>query len=381
MTPRLPIMQLTAAAALLLASTAPARADLFATDKFALYGDTRVRAETDWNSQDPNGVPRDDRTRLRARLRVGFRFDPSEHWQVGARVRSGSEESQQSPHITLVDLDDNDTGDASFNFDRWYLRGRAGGFEAWAGRNNLPFWKQDDMLFDDDVTMIGIAGQWSGDAGPGTLTFAGGVFSPPVGMRVTSGSAASAQVVWQPELAGVRWAFAAGIHDFDSNSEDPDAAGLLDGNGARDYRLLAASVQARFDAGGRELVLGGDVMRNIEDYEDDDPDPFTAENFDQVDGYVALVTWGSLDQRGDWLVGWYHARIQTFAVHNSYAQDDWVRWGTATQTRASNMKGDEVRFGWAFGPQMNLLARLYIVEAITTVEDGMRLRVDFNYAL
>ncbi len=379
MTQRLWLPRVTAATVLLLAATAPARGDLFATDKLVLYGDARVRAETDWNSQDPNGVARDDRTRLRARLRVGFRFDPNEHWQVEARVRSGQEGSHQSPHITLVDLDDNDTGDASFDFDRWYLRGRAGGFEAWAGRNNLPFWKQDELLLDDDVTMIGIVAQWSGDAGPGTLSIVGGVFSPPVGMKVTTGSAVGAQVAWQPELAGVRWVFAGNIHDFDSNSDDPDAAGLLEGNGSRDYRLLSASVQARFTAGSRPLVLGGDVLHNIEDYADDDPDPFTAENFDQVDGYVALATWGSLDERGAWLVGWYHARIQTFAVHNSYAQDDWVRWGTSTQARASNMKGDELRFGWAFDPKMNLLARFFIAEAITTVEDGMRLRVDFNY--
>jgi hypothetical protein len=379
MTQRPGIPLAAATAALLLAATAPARADLFATDKFTLYGDARVRAESDWNSQDPNGVARDDRLRLRARLRVGFRFDPNKHWQVGARVRSGAEENQQSPHITLVDLDGNDTGDASFNFDRWYLLGRIQGVEALAGRNNMPFWKQDDMLFDDDVTMIGITVRWREESvGPGALSVVGGLFSPPVGMRATVGTAAAGQVAWHPELARVQWTFAAGLFDFSGDPDDPDAAGLLDGNGTRDYKLFQGCVQARFEAGGRPLVLGGDLLYNLEDYEDDDTDPFTAENFDQVDGYVLLATWGSLDGRG-WQVGWTHARIETFAVHNSYAQDDWVRWGSASQTRASNMKGDEVRFGWAFDPQMNILARLYIAEAITTVEDGMRFRVDFNY--
>jgi hypothetical protein len=274
MTQRPGIPLAAATAALLLAATAPARADLFATDKFTLYGDARVRAESDWNSQDPNGVARDDRLRLRARLRVGFRFDPNKHWQVGARVRSGAEENQQSPHITLVDLDGNDTGDASFNFDRWYLLGRIQGVEALAGRNNMPFWKQDDMLFDDDVTMIGITVRWREESvGPGALSVVGGLFSPPVGMRATVGTAAAGQVAWHPELARVQWTFAAGLFDFSGDPDDPDAAGLLDGNGTRDYKLFQGCVQARFEAGGRPLVLGGDLLYNLEDYGTTIPTP------------------------------------------------------------------------------------------------------------
>ena len=34
------------------------------------------------------------------------------------RLRSGSDLSHQSPNITVVDFDDNDTGDADFNLDR-----------------------------------------------------------------------------------------------------------------------------------------------------------------------------------------------------------------------------------------------------------------------
>ncbi|MGH9869653.1 MAG: putative porin [Candidatus Polarisedimenticolia bacterium] len=364
---------------MLLATTATARADLYATEKFVLYGDTRFRVETDWNGQQADGVPYEDRTRLRARLRVGFRFDPNEHWQAGARVRTGDEQSQQSSNITLLETGGNESGPADFDFDLWYLMGKTGGFEAWAGRNELPFWKQDELLFDSDVTMMGAAAKWSGDAGPGKLSFSGGLFSPPVGTTGFSGTMAGAQAAWQPELAGVKWAFAAGVYGFNADPDNPEGVNLLDGNGSRDYLLLEVSLQARFAAGGRPLVLGADVMHNVEGYADDDPDTFTAENFDQVDGYVLLATWGSLDEKGQWLVGWYHARIQTFAVQNSYAEDDWVRWGSNGQIRASNMVGDELRFGWAFNSKMNLLARYYRVEAITTVEDGMRARVDFNY--
>ena len=107
--------------------------------------------------------------------------------------------------------------------------------------------------------------------------------------------------------------------------------------------------------------------------------PVTAANFDQTDGYVLLGTYGSLDKKNAWLVGYYYARIETFAVNNSYAQDDWVRWGSASQTRSSDLRGHEFRFGWAFDEKMNLLTRVYIVDALTSVEDGSRARVDFNY--
>jgi len=56
-----------------------------------------------------------------------------------------------------------------------------------------------------------------------------------------------------------------------------------------------------------------------------------------------------------------------------------VSWGTPTQARASNMDGDELKVGFAFDGRMSLLARLFVAEAITTVEDGMRFRVDINY--
>ena len=40
------------------------------------------------------------------------------------------------------------------------------------------------------------------------------------------------------------------------------------------------------------------------------------------------------------LLGYYYAHMEALAVSSSYAQDDWVRWGTANQTRATNMKAN-----------------------------------------
>ena len=37
------------------------------------------------------------------------------------------------------------------------------------------------------------------------------------------------------------------------------------------------------------------------------------------------------------------------------------------------------RSGWALTPKANLIFRTYVDEAITSVEDGNRARLDFNY--
>lgn len=362
-----------------LAIASPARADLVSTRRFRLYADFRTRIETDWDSQNQEGIPRDDRTRLRVRFRIGFQYEPDDHWMLEARLRSGQEESQQSPHVTILDFDGNDTGDASFNLDRWFLRGRWGGFWFWTGRNNLPFWRADELEYDDDVTAVGVALGWSRDLPVGSLALQGGYFSPPVGMLAFTGRMGGFQVLYRAELGGVRWVFAGLASAFQANPDDPDAAGLLTDNGFRDYLPLELSVEATWDVKERPLAIVADLLHNAERYRTDDPDPFTVENRDQTDGFAVGAFYGGLDRTGDWLIGYEYARIETLAVHNSYAEDDWVRWGTLTQIRASNMKGHELRGGYAFRENLNLLARLFLVQSITTVEDGKRFRIDFNY--
>ncbi len=79
------------------------------------------------------------------------------------------------------------------------------------------------------------------------------------------------------------------------------------------------------------------------------------------------------------MLGYSYAHIETFAVNASYAQDDWIRFGAGAQTDASGFKGHEIRLGYAISKNINLLARLYLVDAITTRQDGNRFRVDLNW--
>lgn len=359
----------------------PAQADIFATDNFKIYGDFRARLETDLDSQRSSGIPRDDRTRVRIRARVGLTFKPTEIFSFGVRLRSGSDDSHQSPHITVVDFNGNDTGDADFNPDKWYLKATTEHIWGWVGRNSLQIWKQNELFWDDDVTPAGVAGGLNYDLGGGKIALNSGYFVLPVGMQEFSGNLGIGQIVFSTSFGSTGFTIAGGVFQFDADAGDPDAVVLLNGNGARDYTIWTGSLEAKFKLGNgaRPLALGLDIMHNGESYSATDPDPFTAANRNERDGYVISARYGQLKEARDWLAAYYYARIETFAVNSSFAQDDWVRWGSATESRGSNMKGHEFRFAYAFSGKVNLVARLYVVEAITTVEDGVRARLDFNY--
>ncbi len=352
------------------------QADMFSTDKFKIYGDFRLRFEADWDSQKANGTEREDRNRARIRARVGFKYNPTDNFTYGARLRTGSDNNHLSPHITILDFDDNNTGDADFNFDKWFIKGKANGLWGWVGRNSLPFWKQNEMFWDDDATPAGLAAGYKLGFGGSELQVNTAYFTLPTGMHTFSGNLGLGQLVFSTKFGENKLTAAAGFLGFDANPDDPDAehSTLWDNNGLRDYKIWIGSLQAKFKV-GLPLTVGLDWMHNAEDYSETDPDPFTVANRDETDGYVASIKVGKLKNEGDWLLGYYYARIETLAVHTSYAQDDWGRWNP----QSSNMKGHEFRFAYKPLAYLSIVGRLYSIEDITDDQDGNRFRLDFNY--
>ncbi len=92
---------------------------------------------------------------------------------------------------------------------------------------------------------------------------------------------------------------------------------------------------------------------------------------------VSLPTiFGDLRLRYDWPFGYYYAHIGTLAVNASYSQDDWARFGRGPQ---SDVKGHEIRATDVIAKNLNLAARQFLVDALTTIQDGKRLHVDLNW--
>ncbi len=340
------------------------------------YADFRFRYESDWDSVNSLGVPRDDRDRLRVRGRVGLTYTPSENWLVDVRARTGDPNSQTSPHLTIHDFDGGPNNDFNGMLDKYYLKYSGNGSSVWVGRNSFPFWKQNELFWDDDVTILGTALSKSVDVFDGNLDGTAGVFYLPDGGWEYNGRMYAGQLVYSTELAGFDVTWAEGLYFLDG---EPGARELRNGNGSRDYSILGNQIQIGRDVLGIPVKVGVDTYINLEDYSPTDPNPFTAMNAGQDFGYVLSVSFGELKDKGDCQFGYYYSHIETLSVNASYAQDDWIRWGSATQTDSSDLKGHEFRLTYRACPKLDIMARLYAVDAITSVQDGMRFRLDFNY--
>ncbi len=359
-------------------AVSPARADYTLDDegKWKAYGDFRLRFEDDWDSVRANGNERSNRARTRIRARLGFKWNPIPEIQVGGRLRSGSIDSQQSPHITIYDFSNNKRGDKHILPDKWFVKGTYDPAWAWAGRNGFPFWKQNELFWNDDVTPLGGAAGASFSPDIGKVSINAGFFAlADGGVNFNGKTLAAGQVVYSTEIGGFTLTGAAGVFAFDG---EDGAEFLRNGNGARDYTIWVGNLQLKTKLGGVPVKLGVDGMHNSENYSAADPVAFTAANRDETSGFVANVTVGQLKKGGDWLAAYYYAYIETLSVNASYAQDDWIRFGNANQTDSSDFKGHEFRLAYAIASNANLVARLYLVDAITSVQDGKRFRIDFN---
>ena len=339
------------------------------------YGDLRLRFEADWDSQNAAGVERDDRNRGRLRARAGFNYKVSDAWSFGSRIRTGSSRSQQSPHLTFA-ADDGLRDDLDFVADRYFVQFKQDNFTGWAGRNTSPFWQQNELFWDEDVTPTGVAGTYDVKLGEGTLsTIAGGFYLPDGGYDL-NGQMLAGQLKYSLPVKTSQVTVAAGLHFMNGES---GANNLLSRNGERDYLIGVASAQWTIPLKGIPLTLGGDVFNNFQDYDAADVAPFPATDDDETFGFVLSASLGQLKKQHDWLVAYYYSHIETFAVNASYAQDDWVRFGNGPQTASSDFEGHEIRAAYALSKNINVMARMYLVEAITTVQDGNRFRLDLNW--
>jgi len=351
------------------------------------FGDFRIRLEQDWDSRQGDGTQRDDRLRLRIRVRGGLDLNFADQWSARVQLRSGRHDSQQSPHITIYDFDGGDSGPYQFDFDYWYVSYKTGGLEVWAGRNELSFFHQDDLFLIDNVTFAGLGGSYRHRLGKGALTWHANYVALPVGMRHFSGTNLVAQAAYEREFASTGLTAAVGVFALRADPDDPEGELLLTENNTRDYDLLNLQFQYRMNLSGRPLRLGADYSQNFKDYDDAPAGSFSDFHQDHLRGFVIEALWGPRGNAGDWQVGYYYSHVESLAANSSYIQDDWGRWGTPAQVRLTNMKGSELRFVYTIRPKQNIVARLFFVDAIdllepgdTALEDGKRFRVEYNIA-
>ena len=369
------------------ASPAQAQTDEDGPALFDPYGDFRLRIEQDWDSRQGDGTERDDRLRLRFRLRGGLLVNLSDRWSARVQVRSGPHKSQQSPHITIYDFDGGASGPWEFNFDYWYASYRTENLEVWAGRNELSFQHQDDLFLIDNVTFAGVGGSYRQGLGGGALTLLANYVALPVGMRDFSGTSVIGQVAYERDWESVGFMAATGVFASRADPDDPVGEQLLTENNARDYDLINLQLQLRARAFGHPVRRGASYSHNFQDYSAAPVGSFSEFHQDDRDGYVVEVLWGQSGNANDWQIGYYYSHVEALAANSSYIEDDWARWGTSTQARLTNMKGSEFRVLYTIGPRQNIFARLFFVDAVDllqpgdiALEDGKRFRLEYNIA-
>lgn len=153
-------------AALLMPAAALAAVPVGAGTGVKLYGDVRIRTETD-KSEKQDGTDR-NRTRMRYRARLGVAFRPNDNWS--AKLRLATTSSQNSPHVTFATADGS-TSDVSIGVDTALIAYTGiSNLTLVAGKTPLNFWKQNEVFLDDDIHPEGLAAVYK--AGPVTLNVA-----------------------------------------------------------------------------------------------------------------------------------------------------------------------------------------------------------------
>jgi ABC-type phosphate transport system substrate-binding protein len=345
-----------------------------------LYGDFRFRSELDWDSRRPDGTFRSNRMRFRYRLRFGFTYAWSDQISFGARVRAGDRKDQQSPHVTLS----NEFETPSINIDKAYLQGQHGNFWWWGGKNTFPFWKQNELWWDDDVNPEGVAFGTNIKLGENVrLKPTGGYFIiySRGGKLIDDPSFLAGQLTFDIGLRRLGITVASGYYGFnDIRSQSDDR-----GDHSLSYKLINTGLKVAMNF-KYPVTFGIDLMTNLQDYSTDSLISASGLEFDKT-GWVVSVSLGKLQNKGNVLFGYYYSYIQKYSVVDYFAQDDWVRWGfgNSTGTRSSNFKGHEFRLGYAFGAGFAVVSRVYLVNGISknnpedsSTETGNRFRIDLN---
>ena len=101
-----------------------------------------------------DGTFRDDRTRLRYRLRAGASYS-NKWYTTGFRIRTGDQNKQQDPQLTLGQGFE-EFGTLPIGFEKAYFQGKWKTYVFWVGKNTFPFKKSNELFWSDNVYPEGI---------------------------------------------------------------------------------------------------------------------------------------------------------------------------------------------------------------------------------
>lgn len=351
------------------------------TKKLSFNADFRFRIEEDWNSKKPDGSYRDDRTRLRYRLRAGFDYQYN-HWaSFGSRLRTGFANKQQDPQLTLGD------GFGEFNtlpigFEKVFFKAEQKGYAFWLGKNTFPFFKQHELFWSDNVYPEGLFFKKK-------IKFESVVINKlnlNVGHFIvkTNGKSLDQDSYFQglqasAELLHNKIKFFSSLYIFKNMPNIPDGGETF----IFDYSIFnigTTLLLSKIDNINFEI----DYYNNLENYTNNNNIDAVFKNQNQ--GIVTGLSYGQLKDKSDWKLKATYTYLERYAAVDFLAQNDWARWDYSSldspDGRLTNFNGIELVASYVLAKNMKLTLKYYKVEQLIPYglakENGDRIRLDLD---
>ncbi|GGZ69107.1 hypothetical protein GCM10007028_02570 [Algibacter mikhailovii] len=349
--------------------------------KLNFNADFRFRVEEDWNSKRPDGTYRDNRTRLRYRLRAGFDYKTNEWSSFGARIRTGFPNKQQDPQLTLGD------GFGEFNtlpigFEKLYFKVQQKGYAFWLGKNTFPFYKQHELFWSDNVYPEGVffkkKFQFKNEKISKLDLNVGHFIIRANGTSLNQDSyfqGLQAHAV----LLQSRLNIFSSLYLFRNIPNIPDGGETF----IFDYSILNLGATYAL-LPHKHLNLEFDYYYNFEDY---GANPNIETEFkNQVHGIISGIAYGHYREKGDWKFKASYTYLERYAVVDFLAQNDWARWDYSAfdspDGRLTNLQGVELVASYLLAKNMKLTLKYYKVKQLIpfglTKETGDRIRLDLD---
>lgn len=342
--------------------------------------DFRFRVEQDWNSRKSDGTFREDRTRLRYRVRAGVTYT-GKWYKTGFRIRTGDPRKQQDPQLTLGQGFE-EFGTLPIGLEKAYFAGKWSRFRFWLGKNTYPFEKSNELFWSDNVYPEGVFLGKSISVNSGIIDS----LDLRVGHFIISASGKSlAQDTYfqggqaYMKLLNSRLEIFPAIYFFNRVPNIPDGAETF----KIDYSIVHVGTRLKLLKSSL-LDLEFDYYHNFEEY--DQYDFISPTLKDQRSGMVIGLKLGALKEKGDWLLKASYAQLERFSAVDFFAQNDWARWDYSSSDspdgRLTNLKGIEFVAKYALDRSTRLTLKYYRVEQLIpygiTKETGSRIRLDLD---
>ena len=337
--------------------------------------DYRFRIEQDYNSRKSDGTFREDRTRLRYRLRAGAEYSKN-GYSFGARLRTGDPNKQQDPQLTLgKGLEE--FGTLPIGFEKAYFQYEKNNYKFWLGKNKFPFAKDNELFWSDNVFPEGVTIQkkFKYLNGPiDSLTLVGGHYI--IGSNNSSFSKDAYFQGLQSNLQFKNIKFLSGIFLFRNIANIPDGAHTFE----IDYSILHLGLNLKH----QKFQFHIDYYNNLENY--DSQVDLLEEFRNQKTGYTLSAQYGTNKIAKTWMFKLTYTYLQKYSILDYMAQNDWARWDYSNYNspdgRLSNMNGIEAVVHYNITDKINLVGKYYFVHQLIPIgnekETGQRVRFDIN---